>query len=105
MLKLFSEEPLHFDYRHLYLSSVSKSISRPQSDLCEGLLTLDELTTSLQRLNLGKSPRSDGLTVEFNLHFWEILDPLVLLVADQCFRLRTYGLFALLGSSLKSAVT
>ena len=34
-------------------------------------ITLVELTENLFRMNGGKSPANDGLTVEFYKHFWE----------------------------------
>ena len=45
-------------------------------------MSLDELTNTL---NTGKSLGSDGLSVEFYLHFWETLGPLLLRVSNQCF--------------------
>ena len=50
-----------------------------------GSLSLDELTNSVKSLNTGKPPGSDGLSVEFYLHFWETLGPLLLRVSNQCF--------------------
>ena len=52
----------------------------------EGFLSLQELSKVVGTLNLDKSPGSDGFSVEFSLHFWEILGPLLLRVANQCFR-------------------
>ena len=40
---------------------------------------------SVRSLNTGKSLGSDGLSVEFYLHFWESLSPLLLCVANRCF--------------------
>ena len=48
-------------------------------------MSLDELTNSVKSLNTGKPPGSDGLSVEFYLHFWETLGPLLLCVSNQCF--------------------
>ena len=48
-------------------------------------MSLDELTNSVKSLNTGKSPGSDGLSVEFYLHFKETLGPLLLRVSNQCF--------------------
>ena len=36
-------------------------------------------------LNLGISPGSDRFSAEFYLHFWEILGPILLRVANKCF--------------------
>ena len=65
---------------------VEKHISASQQQSCEGFLSLQELTDSVKGLNLGKSLGSDGLSVKFYLHFWEILGPLLLRVANECFR-------------------
>ena len=52
------------------VSSIERSLSPPQRDSCEGFLSLDELTSSVNSLNTGMSLGCDGLTVEFYLHFW-----------------------------------
>ena len=39
---------------------------------------------SVRSLYTGELPRSDGLLVEFYLHFWEALGPLLLCVANRC---------------------
>ena len=56
-----------------------------QRDSCEGPLSLTELSNALKSLNLNRSPGLDGLTVEFYLHFWDVLAPLLLRVANDCF--------------------
>ena len=50
-------------------------LSLPPSDVpvCEGLLTCDEVLLALNGMARGKSPGSDGLTVEFFLKFWDVL--------------------------------
>ena len=50
-----------------------KYFSADQRQSCEGLLTKDECITSLKQMAKGKSPRSDGLSAEFYLAFWESL--------------------------------
>ena len=68
------------------MASIEKHLSASQQQSCEGFLSLQELSDSVKGLSLGKLPGSDGLSVEFYLHFWEILGPLLLRVANECFR-------------------
>ena len=68
------------------MASIEKHLSVLQQQSGKGFLSLQELTNSVKGLNLGKSPGSDGLSVEFYLHFWEILGSLLLRVANKCFR-------------------
>ena len=82
---LFTDEPIDAFFKQRCLESVEKSLSPPQRASCEGSLSLDELTNSVKSLNTGKSPGSDGLSVEFYLRFWETLGPLLLRVSNQCF--------------------
>lgn len=44
-----------------------------EQKLCDEPISLAELTNSVKSLNLNKSPGPDGLTVEFFLHFWDLL--------------------------------
>ena len=82
---LFSNEPIDLPSQQRCLDSVEKFLSPSQSISCEGLLSSEELLNSVRSLNTGKSPGSDGLSVEFYLHFWESLGPLLLCVANRCF--------------------
>ena len=83
---LFSSEPVDASCKQACLAIIEKHLSFSQQQSCEGLSSLQVLTESVKGLNLGKSPGSDGLSVEFFLHFWEILGPLLLHVANECFR-------------------
>ena len=83
---LLSSEPVDACFKQACLASIEKHLSFSQQQSCEGFLLLQELTDSVKGLNLGKSPGSDGLSVEFYLHFWEILGPLLLRFANECFR-------------------
>ena len=81
---LFLEEQIDFYCKQHCLRSYKKVLTQEQRDLCEGPLTLADLTSSLKSLNLGKSPGSDGLTIKFYLHSWDLLGPLLLHVARVC---------------------
>ena len=61
------------------------TLSLEQRGSCEGSLSLTELSNALKNLNFNRSPGLDGLTVEFYLHFWDVLAPLLLRVANECF--------------------
>ena len=82
---LFSEEFIVYACKERCLSGIQLNLSSEQRDSCEGSLSLTELSNALKSLNLNRSPGLDGLTVEFYLHFWDVLAPLLLRVANECF--------------------
>lgn len=96
---LFTAEPVDPDCSAHLLSGVRASLSQPDRDSCEGIISLAELTESLRSLNLGKAPGPDGLTVEFFLKFWDLLGPQLCSVINQCF------LDSELCDSMKSSAT
>jgi hypothetical protein len=51
-------------------STAIPKITEEQKRLCESDLTESEVLTSLKTLHNGKSPRTDGLVVEFYKFFW-----------------------------------
>ena len=83
---LFSTDSIDTFCKQTCLASIENHLDFSQQQSCEGFLSLQELSDAVKTLNLGKSPGSDGFSVEFYLHFWEILGPLLLRVANQCFR-------------------
>ncbi|KAK2561828.1 Transposon TX1 uncharacterized 149 kDa protein [Acropora cervicornis] len=83
---LFSSESIDTFCKQTCLASIENHLDFSQQQSCEGFLSLQELSDAVKTLNLAKSPGSDGFSVEFYLHFWEILGPLLLRVANQCFR-------------------
>lgn len=63
--KLFAcEEVDPVCQQHLF-SELDLKFSPKESASCDGLVSLDELTTSVKSLSLNKSPGPDGLTLEF----------------------------------------
>ena len=82
---LFSEEPIDFEKQNNLLSSVSNRLSADQSALCEGEITLAEITNAVKDLNSGKSPGPDGLSAEFYVKFWDLLGPFLVRVFNVCF--------------------
>ena len=52
-------------------------LTEDQKDLCEGNLTFKECAESLKFMINGKSPGSDGYTVDFYKFFWKDIGPFV----------------------------
>ena len=82
---LFSPEQIDLDCKQRLLAGFSSFLSDDDCEFCEGIFSLAELTTSVNSLNLGKSPGPDGFTVEFYREFWHLLGPLLLRVALESF--------------------
>ena len=82
-------EQAHFDfYRTLYsreqvdpnlqqelLMKVNLSLAENEIELCEGNVTLTEITRAVRGLSPGKTPGLDGFPQEFYLKFWDLLCP------------------------------
>lgn len=83
--KLFSEVPIDLDKQTDLLTSLTRKLSSDQSLLCEGDLTLAEITNAVKNLNSHKSPRPDGLPAEFYFKFWDLLGPYLVQVFNACF--------------------
>ena len=69
--------------QHLF-SQLDLKLSSEESASCDGLASLEELTTAVESLALNKSPGPDGLSLEFDLCFWNILGPLLCRLFKQC---------------------
>ncbi len=54
------------------------SLTEELKSNCEGILTIDECTKAMNEMKNGKSPGTDGLTVEFYKHFWPQINTFVL---------------------------
>ena len=83
--KLFSAEPIDLLSKETILCEILTFLSEPDRELCEGLLSLDELMISVKSLNHNKAPGLDGFSVEFYLKFWDLLGPQLLDVINSCF--------------------
>ena len=79
---LFSAEAIDRECKDILLNRIEKSLSDPDRALCEGVVTLAELTASLKTMNTNKAPGSDGFSVEFYTKFWDQLGPLLLMVIN-----------------------
>ena len=56
-----------------------------ERDSCEGSSSLPEISAAAKSLLLNKSPWSDSFTLEFYLHFWDLLGPLLVNVYNNSF--------------------
>ena len=83
--RLFWEDFIDEACKERCLSGIQLTLSSEQRDSCEGPLSLTELSKALKSHNFNRSPGLDGLTVEFCLQFWDVLAPLLLRVANECF--------------------
>lgn len=52
--------------------------------VCENDLSLDELTKAMHSMKKGKSPGTDGLTIEFYAYFWEFIKRPLLRMYNEC---------------------
>lgn len=60
----------------VFIKSISKDIKAISEDYkhcCDAELQLSEMNDTISSMKKGKSPGTDGLSVEFYLHFWEII--------------------------------
>ena len=71
---LYSDKEISENKINKYLEkSRVTQLSKEYSTECEGLLTVDELTDTVFKMQLNKSPGSDGLSVEFYRTFWDYI--------------------------------
>lgn len=96
---LFSAEDIDPACQNLLFAGVTNFLSESNCALCEGMISLAELTFLLKTLNTARAPGSDGLTVEFFSKFWNLLGPLLLEVINKCY------VDGELSDSMKSSVT
>ena len=97
---LFSKDSLNMQIQTEIIDDLDFSLSDAEQEQCEGLFTEDELFAALKGFQTGKSPGSDGLPIEFNSAFWDLLyDPLLSILND-CFQVGS--LCSVLGRSIFS---
>jgi len=56
-----------------FTSVITSDVSDNDRMSCDKDISIDELHNALTSMAKNKSPGSDGLTVEFYLHFWQLL--------------------------------
>ena len=71
---LCTEEEVDMQAQNWLLDQLSMSLNDQEQTSCEGLLTVEECREALNGMNTGKSPGIDGLTAEFYLAFWAVID-------------------------------
>ena len=71
--QLYSAENIDREALENMLSKITKKISPDSKAKCDSPISLKELTQALKGMPNGKSPGTDGLTVEFYKRFWDIL--------------------------------
>ena len=72
---MYSQEQADPDIQQDLLSNVNSFLTEDEFNLCEGNVTLDEITRAVRELSAGKTPGSDGPPQEFFLEFWGPLGP------------------------------
>ena len=70
-----SREEIDLNLQQELLTNVNLSLAENEIDLCEGNVTLAEITRAVRGLSPGKTPGSDGFPQEFYLKFWDLLGP------------------------------
>lgn len=97
--------PTQSKYQNTLLSSIPTSISllkltliaqlvrgkTPVIDnefqnMCDPPLSPSEIKSAIMNMKKGKSPGVDGLTTEFYVHFWDILEKLLCALINECWR-------------------
>lgn len=57
----------------LSIKNFTPTISEHFKTNCERPITKSEISAAIQSVKKGKFPGNDGLSVEFYLHFWDII--------------------------------
>lgn len=83
--QLFSAEAIDMACQQHLFSQLNVKLTPIESLSCDGSISLDELTKSVQSLSLNKSPGPDGFKLEFYLKFWHLLAPLLCRLFNCCF--------------------
>ena len=75
--KLYSSTNVDEEGVTEFLENLPK-LNENEKDALEGYLTLNEIASSLKNMKNGKSPGTDGMTVDFFKFFWKNLGHFVL---------------------------
>lgn len=59
---------------NVFLDKIDVRISKEDRDMCDNDFTKKEIYTALMSMSKNKSPGTDGLSVEFYVHFWEYFE-------------------------------
>ena len=66
---MYSQEQADPDIQQDILSNVNSFLTEDEFNLCEGNVTLDEITRAVRELSAGKTPGSDGPPKNSSLSF------------------------------------
>ena len=83
--KLYQAEDLDISKQDDLLNLIEDVLSEEDKTLLDSNITEDELYAALNAMKRRKSPRNDGLTVEFYVHFWNILKPIFVHIVNHIF--------------------
>ncbi|PIK62474.1 pol-like protein [Apostichopus japonicus] len=83
---LYTAEPSVSIQSEVLLSQLSKTLSEPDSQSCEGDISATELQKSLFDMESSKSPGLDGLTVEFYKEFWDVLGEVLFKLTKEIYK-------------------
>ena len=65
-----------------------QTLDEENKEYCEGVITYNECVKALQRMQNGKSPGCDGLTVDFYKTFWPVIGHILVEVLNSSFQKR-----------------
>ena len=69
--RLYKSNNTGDDLIEQYLGTINNPVlTEDDANLCEGEISIEELTLALKKRNLNKAPGADGLTTEFYREFW-----------------------------------
>ena len=74
---LFTAENIDLISQQWLFTNVKTNLSDTDCELREGAVTSAEIYATVKSLSLNKSPGPDGFILEFYLHFWNLLGPLL----------------------------
>ena len=72
-------------FEYINKTELQRKLTRKESSVCDGYVTLDELTNAVNNLKLNKSPGIDGLSTNFYRHFWKYLGPVLVKVLNSSY--------------------
>ena len=81
---LFSAEEVDHVSQEELLSKISARLSADQSEVCEGVLSVDKCFSALKGMAHCKAPGNDGLPMEFYVKFWPVLGADLVRVFNSC---------------------
>ena len=81
--KLYARKNTNQQTADRLLRNIKKKITPEQMDTMDALITKEELTKAVMRLQKGKSPGPDGIPAEFYQKFWHLLHDLYLSYIEQ----------------------